>query len=61
MGKYNYLLWTGIEKKDLDSYKNVIQILDKFCLPKDGLIIGIGGGVTGDLTAVASTINEELI
>ena len=50
----------GIEK-DLDSYKNVIQILDKFCLPKDGLIIGIGGGVIGDLTAfVASTYKRGI-
>ena len=56
-----FLWMVGIEKKDLDSYKNVIQILDKFCLPKDGLIIGIGGGVIGDLTAfVASTYKRGI-
>ena len=60
--KYNHLFIDGgIEKKDLDSFRNVIEILDKFSLPKDGLIIGIGGGVIGDLTAfVASTYKRGI-
>ena len=60
--KYNHLYMDGgIEKKDLDSYKNVIEILDKFSIPKDGIIIGIGGGVIGDLTAfVASTYKRGI-
>ena len=62
LSKYNHLfIEGGIEKKDLDSYKSIIKILDDYQMPKDGVIIAIGGGVIGDLTAfIASTYKRGI-
>tara|TARA_A100001035_G_C27782780_1_gene502675 strand:+ start:2604 stop:3713 length:1110 start_codon:yes stop_codon:yes gene_type:complete len=46
----------GIEEKSLDSFSAIIKLLCAYQIPKDGLIVGVGGGVIGDLSAfVAST------
>lgn len=46
----------GLESKGLDGYSKAMKwLLDKQ-IPRDGIVIAIGGGVIGDLTAfVAST------
>ena len=57
LSQYNVLhLPGGIESKGLDGYSKAMNwLLDKQ-LPRDGLIVAIGGGVIGDLTAfIAST------
>ncbi len=62
LSEYNHLfIEGGIEKKDLDSYKSIIKILDNYQMPKDGVIVAIGGGVIGDLTAfIASTYKRGI-
>lgn len=46
----------GIESKEIETYLNIIKKVDSLKLPKDGIIVALGGGVIGDLVAfVAST------
>ena len=51
----------GIEEKSLDSFSDITKLLCKHQIPKDGLIVGVGGGVVGDLSAfVASTYKRGI-
>ena len=51
----------GIEEKSLDSFSSITKLLCTYQIPKDGLIVGVGGGVIGDLSAfVASTYKRGI-
>lgn len=57
----HYYIDGGIEQKSLDSFCAVTKLLCTYQIPKDGLIVGIGGGVIGDLSAfVASTYKRGI-
>ena len=57
LGKYNCLfLPGGLESKGLECYIKAMKWLLDNKLPRDGIIVAIGGGVVGDLSAfIAST------
>lgn len=57
LGKYKTLFLTGgLESKDLDGYSYAMKWLLENKLPRDGVVVAIGGGVIGDLSAfIAST------
>ena len=48
----------GIEEKSLDSFSALIKLLCKYQIPKDGLIVGIGG-VIGDLSAFCKYLQKR--
>jgi len=51
----------GIESKSISSYKNVLKLLVENKIARDGLIVALGGGVTGDLAAfIASTFQRGI-
>lgn len=56
-GKYKCLfLPGGLESKGLEGYSHAMKWLLDNKLPRDGIIVAIGGGVVGDLSAfIAST------
>ena len=62
LNKYNHhFIDGGIEEKSVGSFLEVIKLLSKLNISRDGLILGIGGGVVGDLTAfVASTYKRGI-
>lgn len=57
LGKYKTLFLTGgLESKGLDGYSYAMKWLLENKLPRDGVVVAIGGGVIGDLSAfIAST------
>tara|TARA_A100001035_G_scaffold279414_1_gene280760 strand:+ start:198 stop:1298 length:1101 start_codon:yes stop_codon:yes gene_type:complete len=51
----------GLESKSFDSYQKLIKLLVQNKIPKDGVIVAIGGGVIGDLVAfVANTYQRGI-
>ena len=51
----------GLESKGLETYSNIIDWLIDKKIPRDGLLVGVGGGVVGDITAfVASTYQRGI-
>jgi 3-dehydroquinate synthase len=51
----------GVESKSLDSYIRVLDWLISKNLPRDAVLIAVGGGVVGDLAAfVASTYHRGI-
>ena len=57
LGKYKTLFLTGgLESKGLDGYSYTMKWLLDNKLPRDGIVVALGGGVIGDLSAfIAST------
>ncbi len=60
--KYNHLFVEGgIESKTLPNFQKILQVLISKNIARDGLIISIGGGVIGDLSAfIASTFQRGI-
>ncbi len=60
--KFNHIfIEGGVESKSISSYENVLKVLSDNKIAKDGLIVAIGGGVTGDLAAfIASTYQRGI-
>ena len=57
-----YLLMEGLKAKSLKAINFVIKELVNKNISRDGIIVAIGGGVIGDLSAfVQVLINEESI
>lgn len=51
----------GIESKTLPNYQKILEILTNKSIARDGLIVSIGGGVVGDLSAfIASTYQRGI-
>jgi len=56
-----FFLDGGLESKGLETYSNIIDWLIDKKIPRDGLLVGVGGGVVGDITAfVASTYQRGI-
>jgi 3-dehydroquinate synthase len=52
---------SGETSKNLETYKHIIENLQEYNLPRDGLIIGLGGGVVCDITGfTASTYKRGI-
>ena len=60
--KYNHIFIDGgIESKTLNTYQIVLQSITNAKIARDGVIVSIGGGVVGDLSAfVASTYQRGI-
>ncbi len=57
----NLFIDGGLESKTIESYKFIIKELVKENISRDGIIVAIGGGVIGDLSAfVASTYQRGI-
>ncbi len=55
--KYNFILVnSGVESKNIDSLLRLINILDKKSFSRDGIIVALGGGVIGDISALLASI-----
>ncbi len=51
----------GIESKSITSYQKIIDLIVQNQIPKDGVVVAIGGGVIGDLVAfVANTYQRGI-
>ena len=51
----------GIESKTIESFISLVTWLDEIKMPRDGVIVAIGGGVVGDLCAfIASTYQRGI-
>ena len=61
---YNYyclFINGGIESKTIPNYQNIIKKIAEKNIARDGLIVAIGGGVIGDLSAfIASTYQRGI-
>tara|TARA_Y100000739_G_scaffold224450_1_gene228900 strand:+ start:1089 stop:2195 length:1107 start_codon:yes stop_codon:yes gene_type:complete len=59
---YNHLfLEGGIESKTLPNFQSILKMLSDKNIARDGLIVSIGGGVIGDLSAfIASTYQRGI-
>lgn len=51
----------GGERKTIDSVENIIDYALKYNLPRNGLLIGIGGGVTLDTVGLAASLYRRMI
>ena len=62
LNNYNHhFIDGGIEEKSINTFLEIIKLLSKLNISRDGLLLGIGGGVVGDLTAfVASTYKRGI-
>ena len=60
--EYNHLFVDGgIESKTLPNYQKILKVLTNNSIARDGLIVSIGGGVVGDLSAfIASTYQRGI-
>ena len=51
----------GITSKGIDKYLEIIEWLTKSLIPRDGVLVAVGGGVIGDVAAfVASTYHRGI-
>mgnify|MGYP001207507606 CR=1 FL=1 len=59
---YNHVFIDGgIESKTLPNYQHILKVLTDKSIARDGLIVSIGGGVVGDLSAfIASTYQRGI-
>ena len=61
---YNYyclFIDGGIESKTIPNYENIMKVIVRKNIARDGLIVAIGGGVIGDLSAfIASTYQRGI-
>ena len=61
---YNYcclFIDGGIEAKTIPNYENIMKVIVEKNIARDGLIVAIGGGVIGDLSAfIASTYQRGI-
>ena len=58
--KYNMsYIKSGIKNKNINSLINICKIISKNNLPKDGIIVAIGGGVIGDIVSMSASIYKR--
>ncbi len=60
--EYNFLFVDGgIESKTLPNFQSILKFISEKNIARDGLIVSIGGGVIGDLSAfIASTYQRGI-
>lgn len=49
----------GIESKNIESFVKLVGWLDSIQMPRDGIIVAIGGGVIGDLCAFTASTYQR--
>jgi 3-dehydroquinate synthase len=54
-----YYLQGGVESKSLNALSSICDELFKNSIPRDGVLIAIGGGVIGDIAGMAASIFQR--